>query len=110
MTATYTKLKDGTWGVRVAFSGKGSITAGDTVEVKKKSGEKKTETITKVLWSGNGVYLCAIKTSIAVAGSGKTCAECGGPGGTIPCRDSSGISGMCCRSCANGPDHGRSFA
>lgn len=59
MTATYTKLKDGTWGVRV----NGTITAGATATVTKKSGETKTEKIGRVLWTGNGVSLCSVAAS-----------------------------------------------
>jgi hypothetical protein len=44
---TYTKLKDGTWGVR----GKG-LTTGQIVPVTKKSGESKDETVGHILWTG----------------------------------------------------------
>lgn len=54
--ATYTKLKDGTWGVRV----EGTAKTGQSVRVTKKSGESKTETIAKVLWFGNGISLCSV--------------------------------------------------
>lgn len=56
-TATYTKLKNGDWGVRVPTE---SVRDGDTVTVVKKSGDTKTETIARVLWRGNGVALCAV--------------------------------------------------
>lgn len=55
-TATYTKLKSGAWGVRV----NGSVTAGTTVTVTKKDGSTKVETVAKVIFSGDGVSLCAI--------------------------------------------------
>lgn len=54
--ATYTKLKSGEWGVRVD----GTAKAGTTVAVKKKDGTTKSERIVKVVWSGNGISLCAI--------------------------------------------------
>lgn len=57
-TATYAKLKNGNWGVRVV----GSACEGQSVTVAKKSGETKIETIGKIVWSGNGVSLCAIST------------------------------------------------
>jgi len=57
--ATYTKLNDGTWGLRSTES----ITAGVTVTVTKKSGETKVETVGKVIWSGNGVTLATIASS-----------------------------------------------
>lgn len=111
MQATYSKLKDGTWGVRVEFSGKGSISAGDRVVVKKKSGEKKEEVIDRVLWKGNGIFLCSIKDAKPASGESRAmCMECGVRPGTIQCSDSSGISGLCCSRCAGGSPWERSFA
>lgn len=57
--ATYTKLRDGSWGVKV----RGKATVGQTVTVTKRDGQKKTETITQVLWTGDGVSLCAISAA-----------------------------------------------
>ncbi len=56
MKATYSKLRDGSWGVRV----EGTVSEGASVTVTKKSGESKSETIRRVLWSGGGISLCAI--------------------------------------------------
>jgi len=56
MAATYTKLKNGEWGIRC----EGAARKGDLITVTKKSGETKNETVTQVLWSGNGITLCAI--------------------------------------------------
>jgi hypothetical protein len=56
MAASYTKLHNGTWGIRV----KGSTSQGATVEVTTKAGVVKTETVQRVLWSGNGTSICAI--------------------------------------------------
>lgn len=54
---TYTKLRDGSWGVK----GKGLV-AGNNVTVTKKSGESKVETIDHVLWTGNdGTQLASIQ-------------------------------------------------
>ena len=55
-TATYTKLRSGDWGIRV----QGTVEAGAMIVVTKKSGEAKSETVAKVVWSGNGITLCAI--------------------------------------------------
>lgn len=55
-TATYTKLKDGSWGLRIT----GAVNAGATIAVQKKDGTTKKEVIAKVLWAGEGVSLCAI--------------------------------------------------
>jgi hypothetical protein len=71
MQATYTKLRSGEWGVRVL----GSARDGQTVGVVKKSGERKTETIARVLWSGRDsrtgeqVALCAIRRASSSLGS-----------------------------------------
>lgn len=54
---TYTKLKDGSWGIRGTTS---EIRAGSTVTVVKKSGERKTETVGKVLWTGDGIALATV--------------------------------------------------
>ena len=55
-TATYTKLKNQSWGLRVV----GPVKAGDTLTVTKQSGETKTETVEAVLWTGDNVALCSI--------------------------------------------------
>ena len=47
-TDTYTKLRDCTWGVRVS----GAAQVGQLVTVTKRSGERKTETVAAVLWTG----------------------------------------------------------
>jgi len=47
-TATWTKLNNGNWGVRVP----GRATVGQTITVAKKSGATSTETISAVLWTG----------------------------------------------------------
>ena len=52
MYATYTKLNDGSWGLRVSC---GPVAPYATVTVTKKSGETKVETVGQVLWTGNGV-------------------------------------------------------
>lgn len=83
-TATYTKLRDGSWGIRAPFP----VTAGQAITVTKKSGESKTEKISRVLWSGDGITFCAIvKLTSGAAGtyrrsSGRRsgryeCEECG---------------------------------
>lgn len=48
MCATYTKLNNGRWGVRVP----GTPTAGQTVTVETRDGKTKTEIIERVLWTG----------------------------------------------------------
>jgi hypothetical protein len=56
---TYTKLKDGTWGIR----GEGLI-AGKSVTVVKKSGEQRVETVTHIIWTGvDGTQVASIQPS-----------------------------------------------
>lgn len=57
MSATYTKLRSGEWGIRIS----GTAKKGDRVTVTKKSGESKIETVRNVVWSGNGITLCAVE-------------------------------------------------
>lgn len=57
-TVTYTRLRDGSWGLR----GPGLV-AGNTVIVTRRSGAPKTEVVGKVLWSGDGVSLATIHGS-----------------------------------------------
>jgi len=52
---TYTKLRDGSWGLRGP-----SLTAGVTVAVSKKDGSQKHETVGRVIWQGDGVCLATI--------------------------------------------------
>lgn len=61
MSASYTKLKDGSWGIRVPRQ----VEAGEQVTVTTKAGKQKTEVVTSVLWTGsdnagNTISLCAI--------------------------------------------------
>lgn len=54
--ATYTKLRDGSWGLRATQP----LQTGQSITVTKKSGETKAETVGRVLWTGNGVTLATI--------------------------------------------------
>lgn len=63
MEATYTKLRSGEWGIRIA----GSTTVGASVVVAKKSGERKTETVARIVWQGEGVTLAAIAPTSRVS-------------------------------------------
>lgn len=57
MSATYQKLNSGEWGIRV----QGTVTRGDEVTVMRKDGQSRREVVKKVIWSGNGICLCAIE-------------------------------------------------
>lgn len=56
MNATYTKLRDGSWGLRI----QGITDNLNAVTVTKKSGESKTEYVDRILWRGNGIMLATI--------------------------------------------------
>ena len=60
-TATYTKLRDGSWGIRIA--GVVAPTVGATVTVAKRSGETKREIVGRVVWQGADAVLCTIASS-----------------------------------------------
>ncbi len=82
MQATYTKLKSGQWGIRVA----GQATKGQQVTVSTKAGARKIETVSAVVWSGNGVTLCAIApTSRPASRGGYRKRGDGGPRGDRAC-------------------------
>lgn len=80
MEATYTKLRDGTWGVKAP-----TAAVGETVTVHKKNGEQRQERVTRVLWQGNGMCICAIKQHEAYNGPAfrgrarrqRVCERCG---------------------------------
>lgn len=74
--STYTKLKNGDWGVRVTGV---KPREGDRITVTKKDGSTKTEVVERVVWSGDGVHLCPISRGDGDRPSrgGRVCAECG---------------------------------
>lgn len=57
MSATYTKLRDGSWGIRGPAA---EIQSYKNVTVTKKDGTSKTEMVVSVVWSGNGVSIATI--------------------------------------------------
>lgn len=118
MNATYAKLKDETWGVRVP----GRAAAGDSVVVERKDGTRNNEVVSRVLWTGEDrqkapVSLCTImssssdRTRVSSSSSYRgTCDECGESSSSLrACKDSSGIQGYCCSRCASQPSYDRSF-
>ena len=60
-TATYTKLRDGSWGIR--YSSESTAKAGDRIAVTKRDGTTKTETLGRLVWAGNGVAIATIAQS-----------------------------------------------
>lgn len=83
--SSYTKLRDGTWGVRSDTK----VATGDTISVRKKDGESKLETVRAVLWTGpdsrtgRTIWLCAIERDSGGrerAYGGYFCKTCGHDG------------------------------
>lgn len=59
MATTYTKLRDGSWGIRSTTR----VTEGGSVTVTKRDGTSKEERVGKVLFSKDGVWVAAIATA-----------------------------------------------
>lgn len=82
MKATYKRLRDGDWGVRV----EGAASPGQTVLVEKSDGTAERRTVSRVLWSGKDykskaqVSICAImqKPERRSRFSAGRCSGCGG--------------------------------
>lgn len=64
MATTFTKLKNGSWGLRVQGT---EVSPGSRVTVTRKDGAQVVKTIGQVLWTGEGVSLCSIDESGAAA-------------------------------------------
>lgn len=58
MPATPAKLRDGSWGARV----RGRVSSGEIVTITTKAGKSWKARVTRVLWSGDGVSLCATES------------------------------------------------
>ena len=56
MQATPTKLRNGSWGARVQST---DVAEGDTVTVTTRAGKTWQATVERVLWTGDGVSVCA---------------------------------------------------
>lgn len=76
--ATFTKLKNGDWGVKI----EGPVIPGGEVTVTKKDGNTTEVTVGEVVWSGNGYNICKIKKDspsgqATYKGKKCYCSECG---------------------------------
>lgn len=60
INATPTKLRSGAWGAKVQSS---SVRKGDEITITTKSGKSWTATVTKVIWSGDGVSIVATESN-----------------------------------------------
>jgi hypothetical protein len=57
--ATWTKLKNGDWGLRI--SGGAPVRPGMTVVAVSRDGRKSDVAVSRVVWSGNGVTIAAVR-------------------------------------------------
>lgn len=57
-SASPAKLRDGSWGARV----NGSVKAGDAIAITTKAGKSWTATVSRVIWTGNGVSIVATES------------------------------------------------
>lgn len=86
--ASYTKLRDGSWGIRVISIA--APVAGDQIVVTTKAGSHKMEVIGKILWSGPDksivgqiVTVCAVEqrarpiASVYSHSASRVCKDCG---------------------------------
>lgn len=96
---TYTKLRDGSWGIKVA----GTAIAGQVVTVTTKAGATRSETIARVLYSGPNYIVCSVvekpwrqpKRLQSRLSNGR-CRECRGPVVDSPHhRAMNGLCGSC---------------
>ena len=102
MTATWTKLRDGSWGV-ICEDG---LAEGKTVSVTRKDGTTSCATIQMRVWGDGQIAIYSIVPN-ARDGHGHemmACVECGysGPGVKMA-TDMSGIRAPVCRRCDDGP-------
>lgn len=114
LNAMPSKLRDGSWGARVA----GRVHVGQVVRVVTRAGKSWDAAVGRVIWSGDdnrtGKPVTLIATSTAPSEqrshSGRErCLNCDERWATTTMRDSSGCAGPVCRICACDGSHGLSF-
>lgn len=101
---TWTKLRNGEWGIKGRF-----LSVGDVVTVRNKSGKSTTVTVAKVIWSDplTSLAICAVTTDAShrrttgAATRSHKCEICGRSGAHLA-TDLSGITGWACRTCDDG--------
>jgi hypothetical protein len=88
MHGTFTKLRNGNWGLRVKFSATEQMGAGTTVTVTKSDGTRSVETVGSVVWVGDdkdaGGHKVALTTLVTKRGSGTTSPKRDWPGKDCP--------------------------
>ena len=79
MTATFSTLKNGEWGVRVLGP---APKPGSTVTVTTRTGDRRSVVIDRVIWSGGGTHLCTLRPQTGhvstSSGRGPSGGGCGG--------------------------------
>ena len=97
ITASPTKLQSGAWGAKVQSE---TVQAGDTVTITTRAGKSWDATISKVLWTGDGVSICATESN------GSSSSRPRRRGRSCACDDDCCASGCRCDShcnCQGGP-------
>ncbi len=59
LNASPARLRDGSWGARVSSE---TVSLGDTVTITTRSGKSWTARVVRVLWTGDGVAICATES------------------------------------------------
>ena len=101
--ATYTHLRDGSWGVRLV----GNARENQSVAVTKKDGTTKTETIARVLWTGRDSKSNQTISLCSIAQNGNGHSSSGGhsarrPGICVNCGDPCNPRYSRCLDCVDG--------
>lgn len=69
--ATYARLMDQSWGIRVTGATADDLKPGWVISVRKKDGTERDETIKAIVSSIAGVFTCSVEPSKAVPSSPK---------------------------------------
>ncbi len=100
-TAKPAKLRNGSWGARVASE---TIQAGDTITITTKAGKTWDAEVVKVVWHGDGVSLCTTE-SVSPRPEARRgppeCEVCGYRRAHLA-HDLSGLAGYACYRCDDG--------
>lgn len=86
ISASPAKLRDGSWGARVQSE---QVSTGDLLTITTKAGKTWNARVTRVVWAGEGVSICATESMERPTSQGSetsrtrikrsSCRECSGP-------------------------------
>lgn len=78
MKATPTKLRNGSWGARVVFDAAAALPPreNDIIAITTRSGKSWNARVERVLWTGDGVAICATASLDRPRRSGTGCSRC----------------------------------